>query len=36
LFAWVRSGDTVLVDASQGVVRVNPSASALAQFRHNK
>jgi phosphotransferase system, enzyme I, PtsP len=36
LFAWVRSGDTVLVDAVQGVVRVNPSASALAQYRHNK
>ena len=36
LFAWVRSGDTVLVDASQGVVRVNPSASVLAQYRHNK
>jgi phosphotransferase system enzyme I (PtsP) len=36
LFAWVRSGDTVLIDAGQGVVRVNPSASALAQYRHNK
>lgn len=36
LFAWVRSGDTVLVDASQGVVRVNPSASILAQHRYNK
>jgi phosphotransferase system enzyme I (PtsP) len=36
LFAWVRSGDTVLVDAAQGVVRVNPSASALAQYRHTK
>ncbi|MDB4990716.1 MAG: Phosphocarrier protein kinase/phosphorylase [Myxococcaceae bacterium] len=36
LFAWVRSGDTVLVDAGQGIVRVNPSASALAQYRHAK
>jgi phosphotransferase system enzyme I (PtsP) len=36
LFAWVRSGDTLLVDADQGVVRVNPSASVLAQYRHGK
>jgi phosphoenolpyruvate-protein kinase (PTS system EI component) len=36
LFAWVRSGDTLLVDADQGVVRVNPSASVLAQYRHAK
>jgi signal transduction protein with GAF and PtsI domain len=36
LFAWVRNGDTVLVDAEQGLVRVNPSASVLAQYRHGK
>lgn len=36
LFAWVRTGDTLLVDADQGVVRVNPSASMLAQVRHGK
>jgi signal transduction protein with GAF and PtsI domain len=36
LFAWVRSGDTLLVDSDQGVVRVNPSASVLAQYRHGK
>lgn len=36
LFAWVRSGDTLLIDADQGVVRVNPSASMLAQVRHGK
>jgi signal transduction protein with GAF and PtsI domain len=36
LFAWVRSGDTVLIDGAQGVLRINPSASALAQYRHNK
>jgi phosphotransferase system enzyme I (PtsP) len=36
LFAWVRNGDTVLVDAEQGLVRVNPSASVLAQYRHSK
>lgn len=36
LFAWVRSGDTLLVDADQGLVRVNPSASVLAQYRHGK
>ena len=35
LFAWVRSGDTLLVDAEQGVVRVNPSATVLAQYRHS-
>jgi phosphotransferase system enzyme I (PtsP) len=36
LFAWVRSGDTLLVDADQGVVRVNPSATVLAQYRHSR
>jgi phosphotransferase system enzyme I (PtsP) len=36
LFAWVRSGDTLLVDGDQGLVRVNPSASVLAQYRHSK
>lgn len=36
LFAWVRSGDTLLVDADQGLVRVNPSASVIAQYRHGK
>jgi phosphotransferase system enzyme I (PtsP) len=36
LFAWVRSGDTLLVDAEQGLVRVNPSATVLAQYRHAK
>jgi len=35
LFAWVRSGDTLLVDAEQGIVRVNPSATVLAQYRHS-
>jgi phosphotransferase system enzyme I (PtsP) len=36
LFAWVRNGDTVLIDAEQGLVRVNPSASVLAHYRHGK
>jgi phosphotransferase system, enzyme I, PtsP len=36
LFAWVRGGDTLLVDANQAVVRVNPSASLLAQYRHSR
>jgi phosphotransferase system enzyme I (PtsP) len=36
LYAWVRSGDTLLVDAEQGVVRVNPSATVLAQYRHSR
>ncbi len=36
LFAWVRSGDTLLVDADHGVVRVNPSASVMASYRHSK
>lgn len=33
LFAWARVGDRVLVDAERGVVRVNPSAATVAQFR---
>ncbi len=36
LYAWVRSGDTLLVDSEQGVVRVNPSATVLAQYRHSR
>jgi signal transduction protein with GAF and PtsI domain len=36
LFAWVRTGDTLLVDADHGVVRVNPAASVLAQYKHGK
>jgi phosphotransferase system enzyme I (PtsP) len=36
LYAWVRSGDTLLVDGDQGVVRVNPSATVLAQYRHSR
>lgn len=33
LFAWARVGDRVLVDADAGIVRVNPSATAVARFR---
>jgi phosphotransferase system enzyme I (PtsP) len=33
LFAWARRGDVVLVDGDEGVVRVHPSASQIAQFR---
>jgi phosphotransferase system enzyme I (PtsP) len=33
LFAWARAGDIVLVDAEEGVVRVNPSANTIARFR---
>ncbi len=36
LFAWVRSGDTLLLDADRGMVRVNPSASVIASYRHRK
>lgn len=36
LFAWVRAGDVLLVDAAQGVVRVNPAASILARYRHER
>ena len=36
LFAWVRAGDVLLVDADQGVVRVNPAASVLARYRHER
>lgn len=33
LFAWARAGDVVLVDADDGLVRVNPSATQIARFR---
>ena len=33
LFAWSRAGDVVLVDGTDGVVRVNPSATQIARFR---
>lgn len=33
LFAWARGGDRVLVDADKGVVQVNPSLAAVAEFR---
>ncbi len=33
LFAWARGGDRVLVDADAGVVLVNPSSAAVAEFR---
>jgi phosphotransferase system enzyme I (PtsP) len=33
LFAWARRGDVVLVDGDEGVVRIHPSASQIAQFR---
>ena len=35
LFAWVRPDDSVLVDAEQGVLRVNPPATQIARYRHS-
>ncbi|MGF1464937.1 MAG: GAF domain-containing protein [Sandaracinaceae bacterium] len=33
LYAWAREGDRLLVDAVDGLVWVNPSATAIARFR---
>lgn len=35
LFAWVRQGDTLLLDADEGVLRVNPPATLIAKHRHH-
>jgi signal transduction protein with GAF and PtsI domain len=34
LFAWVRPDDTLLVDCSAGLLRVNPPATTIARYRH--
>lgn len=34
LFAWVRPEDTLLVDAAQALLRVNPPATTIARYRH--
>jgi phosphotransferase system enzyme I (PtsP) len=34
LFAWVRPEDTLLVDCSAGILRVNPPATTIARYRH--
>ncbi|MFK7984878.1 MAG: GAF domain-containing protein [Sandaracinaceae bacterium] len=36
LFAWAHAGDRVVVDADEGVVRVNPSATTMARYRRQK
>jgi phosphoenolpyruvate-protein kinase (PTS system EI component) len=36
LFAWLRPDDSVLVDAENGVLRVNPPATQIARYRHSK
>ncbi len=36
LFAWARVGDRLIVDGDEGVVRVNPSAATVAQFRRGR
>ena len=36
LFAWVRPGDLVVVDAGAGVLRVNPAASSVESFRKTR
>lgn len=33
LFAWVRQGDTLIVDADERVLRVNPPATLIARYR---
>jgi phosphotransferase system enzyme I (PtsP) len=36
LFAWARVGDRLLVDANEGVVRVNPSTATVTGFRRSR
>ncbi|MFI5309580.1 MAG: GAF domain-containing protein [Polyangiales bacterium] len=36
LFAWVRPDDTLLVDGGAGILRVNPPATTIARYRHNR
>jgi phosphoenolpyruvate-protein kinase (PTS system EI component) len=36
LFAWVRPDDTLLVDCSAGLLRVNPPATTIARYRHTR
>jgi phosphotransferase system enzyme I (PtsP) len=35
LFAWVRPDDSILVDADEGILRVNPPATQIARYRHS-
>jgi hypothetical protein len=34
LFAWLLPDDTVLVDGTAGILRVNPPATTIARYRH--
>jgi phosphotransferase system enzyme I (PtsP) len=36
LFAWVRPEDTLLVDSGKGLLRVNPPATTIARYRHDR
>jgi phosphotransferase system enzyme I (PtsP) len=36
VFAWVRPGDLLVVDADAGALRVNPEATHVARFRHGR
>lgn len=36
LFAWVRAGDVLLVEAQAGTVRVNPSPTQIARYRQRE
>jgi phosphotransferase system enzyme I (PtsP) len=36
LFAWVRPDDTLLVDCTAGILRVNPPATTIARYRHTR
>jgi signal transduction protein with GAF and PtsI domain len=36
MFAWVRHGDLLVLDARGGVVDINPSATIVARFRRER
>jgi phosphotransferase system enzyme I (PtsP) len=36
LFAWLLPDDTVLVDGTAGILRVNPPATTIARYRHSR
>lgn len=36
LFAWIRQGDTVILDADEAVLRINPPATMIARYRRDR
>jgi phosphotransferase system enzyme I (PtsP) len=36
LFAWLLPDDTVLIDGTAGILRVNPPATTIARYRHSR